>query len=88
MEFKKLAINKKTLFLIFLFFLPLFPVMTTMIPNMSKPSKISVNPSIKISTVPNNVVINEILFDDALAGDDGEYVELFNPTDHIINISL
>ncbi len=42
--------------------------------------------NIEMSQYPNNVVINEILFDDALSGDKGEYVELFNPTANAIDM--
>jgi len=39
------------------------------------------------NSLPTNVVINEILFDDALSGDAGEFIELYNPTANEIDLS-
>ncbi|MHA1271732.1 MAG: lamin tail domain-containing protein [Candidatus Helarchaeota archaeon] len=81
--------NKKniSIFLLLLLFCPILSISPIIILSNEKQQKPSLEYKIEINALPTNVVINEILFDDGLSGDAGEFIELFNPTNVAIDIS-
>ncbi len=83
---KNTAVFGLLLMLVFTMVMPIgiLLVTTTSGPTIEMEVDIS---NIETTQYPTNVVINEILFDDVLAGDEGEYVELYNPTDAAIDMS-
>ena len=84
----KMDKNKRSIFLIFLLVIPLIFVLPTIALELDSSEKNLDDYTIKVSVLPTNVVINEVLFDDSLYGDAGEFIELYNPTATAIDISL
>ena len=72
----------------FLFCLLLMPTLLIAAPLLANTSpKIEVVINIETSALPTNVVINEVYFDDIQDQDQGEFIELYNPTSSPIDIS-
>ncbi|MFX1295872.1 MAG: lamin tail domain-containing protein [Promethearchaeota archaeon] len=84
-----MKLNKRILgMLLMLFFAFLFPLSIMSITSSETTSTIKIEDiNVQISQSPTNVVINEVYFDDVQDEDKGEFVELYNPTEHSINIS-
>jgi hypothetical protein len=74
-----------TFFLLLILFLP--TILLTAPLMVDNDSKGSIDITIEVSALPTHVVINEVLFDDVQAQDDGEFIELYNPTSSTIDIS-
>ncbi|MBD3228537.1 MAG: hypothetical protein GF329_10150 [Candidatus Lokiarchaeota archaeon] len=74
-------------FLLFVLFLPTILIVAPLISDNDTKSSISI--TVEVSALPTDVVINEVYFDDNLddAAESGEFVELYNPTDHSIDLS-
>ncbi|MBD3227318.1 MAG: hypothetical protein GF329_03945 [Candidatus Lokiarchaeota archaeon] len=82
-----MKINKKSLFLILLILIPVLISIPTIAMINDGLEENTFDLTIDTSALPTNIVINEILFDDTLSGDAGEFIELYNPTQASIDIS-
>jgi hypothetical protein len=83
--------NKKGFFVLSMLFMLSIPLPLSALMTVSPMAPLEMDLEVTFeatATYPTNVVINEVLFNDILPNDVGEFTELYNPTENSIDMSF